>query len=147
MRKDQGSDDFLTLHVSKERGGYRVYYLENVWIQSVYSNRPQCLIKFDLPLGSHQLTLILAQYKEVAHLIDYTLEVYSMASFALRKLAYSMRHTNQSIGAWRGHQAGGCPNYDSCVDNPRYLLTLQQPTDLQVPHFTASVTRGLCAQG
>lgn len=100
-------------------------------MQGIYSNRPHCLIKFDLPAGNHRLTLILAQYKEVAHITAYTLEVYSMASFALRKLPYSMRHSQQLVGAWKGLQAGGCANFDSCVDNPKYLIVVEQPTDFQ----------------
>ena len=34
VRKDQGADDYLTVHVAKERGGFRVYYLETVWMQA-----------------------------------------------------------------------------------------------------------------
>ena len=29
--KEQGRDDYLTVHLFKERGGHRVYFLENVW--------------------------------------------------------------------------------------------------------------------
>merc|ERR1719473_567479 len=86
VRKDQGKDDYLTVHVFKERGGFRVYYLETCWRQGVYSNRPHCLVQFDLPPGTHRLTLALAQYKPVEHQVDYTLKVYSMAPFTLRSL-------------------------------------------------------------
>ena len=74
MGKDYYRDDFLTVHVFQQRGGYRVYYLEECWRQGVYSNRPHCLVKFDLPPGSHKLTLALAQYKAVDHQVDYTLK-------------------------------------------------------------------------
>ena len=131
-RKEQGRDDYLTVHVFKERGGHRVYYLEHCWRQGVYSNRPHCLVQFDLPPGKHKLTLALAQYKPVAHQVDYTLHAYAMASFSLRKLPYSMRETKRLNGAWKGPSAGGCGNYDSVVDNPRVLLTLEQPTDVQI---------------
>ena len=83
-RKDHGKDDFLTVHVFREkRGGTRCYYLEECWEQGIYSNRPHCLVQFDLPPGAHKLTLALAQYKPVPHQVDYTLKVYSMAPFAL----------------------------------------------------------------
>ena len=132
VRKDQGRDDYLTVHVFKERGGYRVYYLEQCWRQGVYSNRPHCLVQFDLPPGAHKLTFALAQYKPVAHQVDYTLKVYSMAPFTLRRLPFTMRETKRLNAAWRGVSAGGCANYDSVVDNPRILLTLEQPADLQI---------------
>ena len=105
----------MTAHVFKDRGGYRVYYLETAWmqvvarcvsfmrsfyesyrylrvtdavptnhlsihvslllsaescfylVQGVYTNRPHNLIKFDLPRGSHALTIALAQYAPVDH--------------------------------------------------------------------------------
>ena len=55
-----------------------------------------------------------------------------MASFALRKLPYAMKHSQQLSSAWRGASAGGCINYDTVIDNPRFLLILEQPTDLQL---------------
>ena len=64
--------------------------------------------------------------------VDYSLEVYSMASFALKKLPFTMRHVERTTGGWKGATAGGCSNHDTCVDNPRYALELQQPTDLQI---------------
>ena len=39
-------------------------------MQGVYSNRPHCLVKLDLPPGTHRLTLVLAQYKAVTHQVD-----------------------------------------------------------------------------
>ena len=124
-RKDQGRDDYLTMHVFKGgRGGFRCYYLEEAWRQGVYSNRPHCLVQFDLPPGAHRLTLALAQYRAVAHQVDYTLKVYSMASFTLRKLPYAMRHVEQLQGGWRGASAGGCVNFDTTVDNPRFRLAV-----------------------
>jgi len=132
VRKDQGKDDFLTVHIFKQRGGHRVYYLEQCWQQGVYSNRPHCLVQFDLPPGNHKLTLALAQYKPVAHQVDYTLKVYSMAPFTLRKLPFTMRETKRLNSAWRGASAGGCANFDTVVDNPRVLVTLEQPADVQI---------------
>lgn len=43
--REQGTDDYLTVHVFKERGGYRVYYLEQCWRQGIYSNRPHFLVQ------------------------------------------------------------------------------------------------------
>ena len=37
------------------------------WKQGVYSNTPHCLVKLDLPIGSHALTLCLAQFQPVDH--------------------------------------------------------------------------------
>ena len=132
VRKDDGKDDYLTVHVFKQRGGFRVYHIEEAWVQSVYSNRPHCLVKLSLPPGSHKLTLALAQYKPVPHQVDYTLDVYSMASFSLRPLPYTLRHTERCTGVWRGATAGGSPNHDTFIDNPRYLLTVGSPTDVLV---------------
>ena len=64
--------------------------------------------------------------------VDYTLDVYSMAPFKLRALPYRMRHQEAQHGAWRGVTAGGCPNYDTFVDNPRFRLTLGVESDVQV---------------
>jgi len=58
-------------------------------------------------------------------------QVFAMAPFTLRKLPFAMRHVERVAGAWQGASAGGCANYDSVVDNPRFVLTLEQPTDLQ----------------
>ena len=134
VRQDQGKDDFLTVHVFKERGGFRCYYLEKCWQQGVYSNRPHCLVQFDLPPGNHKLTLALAQYKPVPHQVDYTMRVYSMAPFTLRSLPFHMRETKRLNASWKGITAGGCANYDTVVDNPRILLTVEsgQPADLQL---------------
>uniref|UniRef100_A0A7S4BPK7 Calpain catalytic domain-containing protein n=1 Tax=Chrysotila carterae TaxID=13221 RepID=A0A7S4BPK7_CHRCT len=129
-RKQQGKDDFLTVHVFKQRGGRRVYHLETCWLQGVYTNRPHCLVKFDVDPGTHTLTLALAQYKAVPHQVDYTLNVYSMAPFALRTLPMGLRHALHAKGRWHGIAAGGCQNYDSYIDNPRYLLTVAEPTDV-----------------
>ena len=73
-----------------------MYHLESCWLQGVYSNRPHCLVKFDLPPGTHRLTLALAQYKPVDHRVDYTLDVYAMAPFKLRALPHAMRHTERA---------------------------------------------------
>ena len=78
-RKDQGKEDFLTVHVFQKRGGYRVYHLEHCWRMGIYSNRPHCLVQFDLPPGAHKLTLALAQYTLVPHQVDYTLKVRAAA--------------------------------------------------------------------
>ena len=134
-RKDQGKDDFLTMHVFRgERGGFRVYYLEDVWKQGVYSNRPHCLVQFDLPAGQHKLTLALAQYKPVPHQVDYTIKVYSMSPFKLRPLPYSMRHSQRMSGSWKGLTAGGCLNFDTACDNPRYAIGVDGTSvaDLQI---------------
>ena len=81
------------MHVFKgERGGFRCYYLEEAWKEGVYSNRPHCLVQFDLPPGQHQLTLALAQYTPVSYQVDFTLKVFSMAPLSLRPLPYAMRH-------------------------------------------------------
>jgi len=131
-RKDQGKDDFLTVHVFKQRGGYRVYHLETSWLQGVYTNRPHTLVKFDLPSGTHKLTLALAQFKAVAHQVDYTLDVYGQAPFAMRLLPRTMRHVTSVAGSWRGGNAGGCANYDSYGQNPCCSLALSQPTDVLI---------------
>lgn len=133
--KDQGKDDFLTIHVFKgERGGFRCYYLEEAWKEGVYSNRPHCLVQFDLPPGQHQLTLALAQYTPVPYQVDFTLKVFSMAPLSLRPLPYSMRHLERVAGSWHGPSAGGCANYDTFVDNPRVALVVPEgpPADVQV---------------
>jgi len=144
-RKQQGKDDFLTVHVFKQRGGRRVYHLETCWLQGVYTNRPHCLVKFDVDPGTHTLTLALAQYKAVPHQVDYTLNVYSMAPFALRTLPMGLRHALHAKGRWHGIAAGGCQNYDSYIDNPRYLLTVAEPTDvlLELQCLSDSFSLGL----
>ena len=129
---EEGKDDYLTVHVFKARGGHRVYYLETCWRQGVYSNTPHCLVKFELEPGDHNLTLALAQFQPVHHQVDYTLDVYSMVPFRLRPLPFRMRHTEMLAGAWRGVSAGGCPNYDTYVDNPRFRLSAGGEVDLLV---------------
>lgn len=89
-------------------------------------------MQFDLPPGTHNLTLALGQYKAVAHQVDYTLKVFSTVAFGLKKLPYSMRHVEGTRGAWRGATAGGCPNHDTYVDNARYCLELEQTADVQL---------------
>ena len=131
-RKDQGSTDFLTVHVFRQRGGFRVYYLEQCWRQGVYSNRPHCLVQFDLPPGTHKLTLALAQYSNVPHQVDYSLKVYSMAAFTLRKLPLAMKDGKRAQGEWKGLSAGGCGNFDTVIDSPQYVVQLDQVTDLAV---------------
>ena len=131
-RKNQGKDDFLTVHVFRKRGGFRVYYLEECWKMGVYSNRPHCLVQFDLPPGTHKLTLALAQYSNVPHQVDYTLRVYSMAAFTLRKLPFTMKEVQRIGGEWRGPSAGGCANYDTVIDNPSFVLSTDQPADVCV---------------
>lgn len=128
----EGKDDYLTVHVFKARGGHRVYYLETCWRQGIYSNTPHCLVKFELEAGDHSLTLALAQFQPVDHQVDYTLDVYSMVPFRLRPLPYRMRHNERLAGAWRGVSAGGCPNFDTYVDNPRFRLSVAAEVDLLV---------------
>ena len=129
---EEGKDDYLTVHLFKARGGYRVFYLETCWRQGVYSNTPHCLVKFELEEGDHNLTLALAQYQPVDHQVDYTLDVYSMVPFGLRPLPFRMRHTERLTGAWRGVSAGGCPNFDTYVDNPRFRLSAAAEVDVLV---------------
>ena len=156
---EEGKDDYLTVHVFKARGGHRVYYLETCWRQGIYSNTPHCLVKFELEPGDHNLTLALAQFQPVDHQVDYTLDlpltltltfkpnpnpnpnpnqvdytldVYSMVPFRLRPLPFRMRHTEVLAGAWRGVSAGGCPNFDTYVDNPRFRLSAGGEVDLLV---------------
>ena len=129
---EEGKDDYLTVHVFKARGGHRVYYLETCWCQGIYSNTPHCLVKFELEPGDHNLTLALAQFQPVDHQVDYTLDVYSMVPFRLRPLPFRMRHTEMLAGAWRGVSAGGCPNFDTYVDNPCFRLSAGGEVDLLV---------------
>jgi len=55
-----------------------------------------------------------------------------MAPFSLRKLPYGMRHVQRLQGAWKGPTAGGCLNYDTVIDNPRFALSIDSATDLQI---------------
>ena len=67
------------------------------------------------------------------HQVDYTLNVYSMAPFTLRKLPFCMREVQRVGGEWKGISAGGCANYDTVVDNPAFAITVrEQPTDLAI---------------
>ena len=60
---------FGSLHTLRHTFTYAVPTLRP---QGVYSNRPHCLVKFDLPMGNHRLTLALAQYKAVSHQVGYS---------------------------------------------------------------------------
>src|SRR4051812_6917402 len=44
-------------------------------------------------------------------------------------------------GEWRGLTAGGCTNFDSVKDNPQYLLTIREPTNV-VLNLSQTDTRG-----
>ena len=35
-------------------------------------------------------------------------------------------------GEWAGATAGGCPNFDTTADNPQFLLSITQPTEVVV---------------
>ena len=101
-------------------------------MQGVYSNRPHTLFKFDLPPSSppHALTLALAQFKPTHAQVDYTLDVYAQAHFALRRMPPPPTPSARASGAWRGATAGGSPNNDSHVDNPRVLLDVPTTADV-----------------
>lgn len=126
---------FLTVHLfSGAAGGRRAFYLEKAWQQGVYSNRPHTLVKFDLPPAPapHSLTLALAQFELTDAPVDYTLDVYAQAHFSLRPLPAEPAPAARASGAWRGASAGGSPNHDTHVDNPRFWLDLPSAADVTV---------------
>jgi hypothetical protein len=57
------------------------------------------------------------------------------------RLSFQQKALEAVRGEWKGPTAGGCTNYDSVKDNPQYILTITEPTNV-VMNLSQTDARG-----
>ena len=134
-------NQYLTLHVYKEKTAKRMFYPQKPYMSAPYSNNPHTLVRFDVPPGETlTYTIVVSQYEKERDL-SYTLDVFSMAKFRLVPLSRTLGSEVRLDGAWsiagsaKGttsgvvlSTAGGSARHATFMNNPQFRLKLQTPS-------------------
>ena len=130
--KEERAEDYITIHVYENTRGGRVYYSENALVRGTYINSPHYLARFDAPPGKRSYTLVVSQYERV-NAINFTLNVYGTAPFAVKKPGLKWPNEVRIKGRWTASTAGGsCNSPASFAINPQYLVTLHGPSRVRL---------------
>lgn len=62
----------------------------------------------------------------------FKVKIVSDAPLTAQLISKEQEWTNSILGEWSGDTAGGCPNFDSFVRNPQYLLNVSQQTKVSI---------------
>ncbi|XP_077298666.1 calpain-7-like [Arctopsyche grandis] len=118
------NNEYITVLVYKNEGR-RIYYPHDPppYIDGVRINSPHYLCKINVGAKSaSRYTLVVSQYEKM-RTIFYTLRAYGTCPFTLKKL-HNFPVCEQVTGEWKDKLAGGCANYPTNNQNPKYLVTL-----------------------
>ena len=65
--------------------GTRIYYEGNSLIKGMYVNSPHILVRFEVPQGQNEYTIVLSQHVKTRDL-HFTLRAYAVCEFELREI-------------------------------------------------------------
>jgi calpain-7 len=71
--------------VSTRSYGTRIYYEGNSMIKGMYVNSPHILVRFEVPPGQNEYTIVLSQHVKTRDL-HFTLRAYAVCEFELREI-------------------------------------------------------------
>ncbi|KAF9976701.1 cysteine protease [Actinomortierella ambigua] len=115
--------------------GQRIYYEGNSLVKGMYVNSPHILVRFEVPPGKHNYTIVLSQHIKLRDL-HFTLRAYAMCQFTMKEIPKKYPLEVAYEGAWTEETAGGCSYNAGFYNNPQYLLSVPI---LPAPQKTTSV--------
>ncbi|KAF9427135.1 calpain 7 [Podila epigama] len=118
-----------------ENQGTRIYYEANSLIKGMYVNSPHVLVRFEVPPGHNEYTIVLSQHLKTRDL-HFTLRAYALCEFELKEIPNKYPKEKKIEGRWMESTAGGSSYNASFLNNPQYRLVIPV---LPAPQTTTSV--------
>lgn len=81
--------------------GTRIYYEGNSLIKGMYVNSPHILVRFEVPPGHNEYTIVLSQHLKTRDL-HFTLRAYAVCEFELREIPNKYR-VEKKVGIGLSH--------------------------------------------
>lgn len=126
-----GQVEWVTQH--SVLGGHRVHWASEAWRKTKYTPNPHVLLHLRLPVGEHDLTLVVSQYLRKVD-VYYTLRVWSFDPVSLGPARHLTTRPLPSItGVWAGSAAGGNPSTGAAYwGNPQVALFVPYTSPLEL---------------
>ncbi|KAF9129406.1 calpain 7 [Mortierella sp. GBA39] len=121
--------------VSTRSRGTRIYYEGNSMIKGMYVNSPHILVRFEVPPGQNEYTIVLSQHVKTRDL-HFTLRAYAVCEFELREIPNKYAFEKKYEDGWTEETAGGSSYNAGFLNNPQYRLVVPV---LPAPQITTSV--------
>ncbi|GJJ78192.1 calpain-7 [Entomortierella parvispora] len=115
--------------------GTRIYYEGNSLIKGMYVNSPHILVRFEVPPGQNEYTIVLSQHVKTRDL-HFTLRAYAVCEFELREIPNQYPIERKIEDSWTEETAGGSSYNAGFLNNPQYRLVVPV---LPAPQTTTSV--------
>ncbi|KAG0050586.1 calpain 7 [Gryganskiella cystojenkinii] len=115
--------------------GTRIYYEGNSMIKGMYVNSPHILVRFEVPPGQNEYTIVLSQHVKTRDL-HITLRAYAVCEFELREIPNKYPIERKIEDSWTEETAGGSSYNAGFLNNPQYKLVVPV---LPAPQTTTSV--------
>ncbi|KAI1321427.1 calpain 7 [Mortierella claussenii] len=120
---------------SPRNSGTRIYYEGNSLIKGMYVNSPHILVRFEVPSGQNEYTIVLSQHIKTRDL-HFTLRAYAACEFELREIPNKYEVEKKIEDGWTEETAGGSSYNAAFLNNPQYRLVVPI---LSAPQTTTSV--------
>ncbi|KAF9586258.1 calpain 7 [Lunasporangiospora selenospora] len=133
--KSQKSSASLLQVSDPGRIGTRIYYEGNTLIKGMYVNSPHILVRFEVPPGQNEYTIVLSQHLKTRDL-HFTLRAYAICEFEMREIPNKYPIEKKIDGEWTRETAGGNSYHAGFMNNPQYRLVVPV---LPAPQTTTSV--------
>ncbi|KAK3814530.1 MAG: hypothetical protein JOS17DRAFT_722698 [Linnemannia elongata] len=121
--------------VATRSRGTRIYYEGNSMIKGMYVNSPHILVRFEVPPGQNEYTIVLSQHVKTRDL-HFTLRAYAVCEFELREIPNKYTIEKKYEDGWTEETAGGSSYNAGFLNNPQYRLVVPV---LPAPQMTTSV--------
>ncbi|KAF9921717.1 calpain 7 [Linnemannia zychae] len=119
----------------RQSRGTRIYYEGNSMIKGMYVNSPHILVRFEVPVGQNEYTIVLSQHVKTRDL-HFTLRAYAACEFELREIPNKYAFEKKYEDSWTEETAGGSSYNAGFLNNPQYRLVVPI---LPAPQMTTSV--------
>lgn len=130
---DQDSSAASSTQTLQSRGT-RIYYEGNSLIKGMYVNSPHILVRFEVPPGQNEYTIVLSQHLKTRDL-HFTLRAYAVCEFELHEIPNKYRVEKKIEDSWTEETAGGSSYNAGFLNNPQYRLVVPV---LPAPQTTTS---------
>ncbi|KAG0197155.1 calpain 7 [Mortierella sp. GBA30] len=120
--------------VASRSQGTRIYYEGNSMIKGMYVNSPHILVRFEVPPGQNEYTIVLSQHVKTRDL-HFTLRAYAICEFELKEIPKKYAVEKKLEDEWTEETAGGSSYNAGFLNNPQYKLVIPV---LPAPQTTTS---------
>ncbi|KAG0348845.1 calpain 7 [Podila humilis] len=103
--------------------GTRIYYEGNSLIKGMYVNSPHILVRFEVPPGRSEYTIVLSQHLKTRDL-HFTVRAYAACEFELHEIPKKYKLEKKIEDAWTEETAGGSSYNAGFLNNPQYQLVV-----------------------